>query len=259
MMRCLAMAAVVLGLATTMANRSFSQEFRIETELFSGKEKEPFAENLTLFSAGTVYDFPLIGPEEITVFDYVGGRFVILDTARRVKTTVDTDQILRFVAAVLTEASDEESPLVHPSFVQEYDKETGWLTLTDKHIVYRAKTIQPEDREAVAEYRRFADWYARLNSMRPGNLPPFARLELNKALASRNVIPERVELTISPKSRLATSKVELASRHVVTWKLLETDRNRIERVTEYLGTYNAVEYDEFVRQAAEPARDQKQR
>lgn len=228
-----------------------AQEFRIETELFSGKEVEPFAQNLTLFVNGSVYDFPLVpsgDPEEITVFDYDGGRFIILDTQGRRKTTVDTKQIVKFVSNVLTEAKsrDEESPLIYLKFKKEFDESRGLLTLTDKYVSYRVKTIQPENREIAAEYKRFADWYARLNAMRPGNLPPFARLELNKALESHGVIPERVELTISPKSRLATTKVELSSRHIVTWRLLENDRNRIDRVSEYMHNFALLDYDEYV-------------
>jgi hypothetical protein len=244
-------AAIAWGFLA-MAIPSQAQEFRIETELFSNKEKTPFAEHLTLFDNGRVYDFPLVGPEEITVFDYLEGRFVILDTSRRLKTTVAAKDILEFLTKILTEASGEEAPLVHPRFVEEFDPETKWLTLTDKHMVYRAQGIEPADKELSAEYRRFADWYARLNAIRPGNLPPYARLELNKALESRNLVPEKVELTITPRNRLA-GKIELASRHIVTWRLLETDRNRIDRVTEYLQKYQSVDYDEFIKRTVETA------
>jgi hypothetical protein len=237
-----------------MGALAHAQEFRIETELYSGKEAEPFAQNLTLFANGSVYDFPLVpsgDPEEITVFDYDGGRFIILDTNGRRKTTVDTKQIVKFVSNILTEAKsrDGESPLIYLKFKKEFDESSGLLTLTDKHVAYRVKTMRPEDPEIAAEYKRFADWYARLNAMRPGNLPPFARLELNKALESHGAIPERVELSISPKSRLSTSKVELSSRHVVTWRLLENDRKRIDRVSEYMHDFALLDYDEYVNRA----------
>ncbi|MCU0875712.1 MAG: hypothetical protein MUE50_25550, partial [Pirellulaceae bacterium] len=42
---------------------AMGEDFRIETDVFLGAEKEPVAQSVTLFSGGLVYDFPLIGPQ----------------------------------------------------------------------------------------------------------------------------------------------------------------------------------------------------
>jgi hypothetical protein len=223
-----------------------AQNFRIESEVFLGKEKEPVSESLTLFHGGVVYDFLLTAPEEISVFDPLRSRFVLLDVTRRVKATLTLDDLQAATEAIKTGADAKQHEyFLSPQFEQTFDAETLWLTLTSKHIIYRVKGITPRDAEAVERYQLFADWYARLNATRPGNLPPFARIELDRALAQRRLVPEEVELTLLPKNRLLGRKIELHSKHAFIWELGQTDFKRIETAGQYLATFETVSFQRY--------------
>ena len=187
-----------IGLGATDA---VGQEvFRVETDIFVGKQTEAL-QYLTLFTNRTVYDFRVTKPEEITVYDWQRNRIVLLDPARKWKASVSTDEVLSFTAALKTHVT-ESNPVfyaaTHPGFGETKEEADGWLTLGNKYVTYRFKGQQPKHPESVARYRDFADWSARLSAMRPGNLPPFARIETNKVIAERGWLPEEVERTIDP-------------------------------------------------------------
>ena len=73
MVKTLGISAVSLLACQILLTLAMAEDFRVETDVFVGGEKEPVAQNVTLFSGGLVYDFPLIGPQEITVFDAARG------------------------------------------------------------------------------------------------------------------------------------------------------------------------------------------
>ena len=220
-----------------------ADEFRVESDIFVGNQKEPIAKNLTLFSSGLVYDFPRMGPKEITVFDPARGRFVLLDPRRKVKTTVTTQELLELAAAMKVHAREMKGAFAfaaNPKFDQEMDDETGWLTLSSPSLTYRALCISPESSSAVASYRGFADWYARLNATRPGSLPPFARMELDRAISERRQVPQEVELTVEPERRFVGRKLVVRSKHLFNWRLSNVDRQQIEKAGTYMADFEAV-------------------
>jgi len=237
---------LVLGCSVPVASRA--QEFRVETDVFVGSQKKPVAQNLTIFVSGLVYDFPLMGPNEIAVLDPSRGRFVLLDTERKIKTTLTTQELLEFTASMKAQAQDAEGVVafaLNPQFDPSFDEQTGWLTLSSKLMTYRLKGSKPKQAAAVDLYRQFADWYARLNATRPGNLPPFARLELNKAAAERGLIPEDVELTVASSYRLVGKTMAIRSHHMINWRLPGTDRKRIDEAGDFLVNYPAVKFQEY--------------
>ena len=67
------------------------------------------------------------------------------------------------------------------------------LKLSGRPIEYIALGQRPEREGAAKIYRHFADWYARLNATRPGNLPAGARLALNEELGRRELLPREVD------------------------------------------------------------------
>ncbi|MFO0818748.1 MAG: hypothetical protein U1A77_12450 [Pirellulales bacterium] len=222
------------------------ESFRVETDIFVGKQTEPL-QYLTLFTDRIVYDFRVTKPEEITIYDWDRHRIVLIDPARKWKATLVTDEVLGFTAALKTHVS-ESNPVfyaaTHPNFGEVAETEDGWFSLANKHITYRFKGAPPKNAESVARYREFADWSARLSAMRPGNLPPFARIETNKQLAERGWLPEEVERIIDP-ARIGQKKVEVRSRHLTNWLLSESDRKRMERVGDHLATFQEVSFQEF--------------
>lgn len=221
--------------------------FRMETEIFVAGEAKPAVEYLTLFTDATIYDFRITKPEELAVFDLQRNRIVVLDPSTKRKTTISTDDILQFTAGIKAEV-DETNPIffaaAHPQLESSADEEGRWLTLSSKHLTYRIKGSRPKQASAARRYQEFADWSARLSAMRLGNLPPFARIELNKAAAERGWIPEEVERIVNP-GKLGQRKQEVRSTHLVNWLLSEEDRKKIERTGDQLASYREVSIGEF--------------
>ena len=239
------------GLLLAAASQSFAQDFRMESAVYSGTEKEPFSESLTLFKAGVVYDFALPEFDEVTVYDAAHARFVLLDNTRRVKAIYDTADLLTFVEKLRSEPEfAKQRFLLNPEFKEEHSPETRWLTLTADQITYRAKTHKLDEPDAARTYRKFADWFARFNAAYRGSVHSLARLELNRALAEKGFVPEEVELTVTPKSfaGIGGKKLEIRSRHLYN-KLSETDQKRIEKAGAGMADYTQVSLAEFKKSA----------
>lgn len=254
----------LLWLAGTLAGLpavADGQDFRVDTEVFDGRQKEPIVETLTIFTGGMVYDF-LLTEHEVTVFDPLRGRFTLLDEARQVKASIATQELMEFSLGLETHAAESKDTLLafaaRPQFetAQEDVNQNGQalvrIKLTGKPLEYVVLGQQPQRPEAVQVYRHFADWYARLNATRPLNLPAGARLAVNQAIAERNLLPLEITRTITPSSRL-NKKEELKSRHLVNWALSGKDRHEIERVSDMLATFKVVSYDEYRRAPAHAA------
>lgn len=240
-----------LLLSCWISGFAWSDEFRVDTDIYVGKQKQPIAQNLTIFTSGLVYDFPLAGPEEITVFDPAHGRFVLLDCQRKVKTTLTTTEIVEFAAAMKVQAQEIGGVVAFaasPQFEHHFDQKNQRLTLSSELMTYRTKGAPPRSESAAASYRNFADWYARLNATRPGNLPPFARIELNKAIAERGLIPEEVERRIAPKNRLVGRELVVRSQHNIVWQLTNTDRKRIEKAGTDMVSFQSVSFRDYQRE-----------
>ena len=100
---------------------------------------------------------------------------------------------------------------------------------------------------ADEQFREFADWYARLNAIRPGNLPPFGRLELNEALARRQLVPEEIDRTIVLDGRFGAKKVKACSRQSFVWTLSGTDRKRVEKAGRLMAELQEITPPEYWR------------
>jgi hypothetical protein len=221
-------------------------EFRIETDVFVDDGKEPAVATLTIFSEGVVYDFLLTGVEEITVFDQQRQRLVLLDTKRKVKTELTFDSVLEYVAQMKVQLSEANRETFLAEQLDIRSDEAEWLTLTNGDVTYRAEGTSPKFPEAATEYQLFADWYARLNAMREGNPPPFARIRLNAELASRGLVPKTIERTIVQKRGLQQKTQTLRSQHLANWRLSQTDRKQIDRAGTYLVSFADVPFPEYL-------------
>jgi hypothetical protein len=237
------------------ALNGLAEEFRIETDVFVDNGKEPAVETLTIFSGGVVYDFLLKGAEEITVLDRDHDRLVLLDPKRKVKAELTLDGILTYVAQMKTHLSEADREFLLGAEMKAVTDEEGWLSLSNGRVTYRAEGITPKPKNAAAEYQQFADWYARLNAMRPGNSPPFARIQLNSELATRGLIPKTIERTIVQRRGLQDKKDTLRSQHLANWRLSQTDRKQIDRAGTYLADFAEVSFREYA-QLPEEAPDE---
>jgi hypothetical protein len=248
---------LALPLVACLLSVGLGQEFRVDTELFQTPEKEPFLQTLTIFtdgSAGPIYDFRLTDPPEVTVFDPLRGRFTLLDESRRVKATVMTQDLLDFTLELERQAVKERDPLFSFSAAPQFEitekaiEQSGQsqveLRLTAKPLTYVAIAQKPQRPEAARVYRHFADWCARLNATRPGNLPPGARLVLNEELAQRELLP--LDITrITPPAGPFGKKLELRSEHRVNWSLSGEDQKKIAKAGDMMATFQEIAYNQY--------------
>ncbi len=256
----LACLALIVGATTASAE---GLEFRVDTELFRSDDKKPILEQLTIFTAdGTVYDFSLTTPKETMVFDPRNGRFTLLEETRQVKAIVTTQELINFALALENEAAKEHDPLfafcASPHF-ETTDKDINHngqpmteLRLAAKPLSYTAIGLKAEKPDAAKAYRHFADWCARLNSSRGGNLPSNARLVLNDKLAERALLPFEVTRTI-PATKPLGKKLDLKSKHLVNWALADTDRKKIEAASDMIAKFPVVSYQEYLSGGAKAA------
>jgi hypothetical protein len=223
-------------------------DFRIESKVFVADEKEPVNGNLTLFYQNAVYDFFEGTPREITIYDPRQKHFTLLDVERQVKTRIDEATLLEFVAGIKVRAAKGGALVresAYPKFKLEEDSSTKTVVLNGDRIRYVAQGHEFASAEAERQYQEFADMYARLNATRKGALPPMARLELNTALAQRHLLPIAVTRTTRSQHLLLGETQIARSEHVVTWRLLRSDEERIDKANAQLVSFKAVAFDEF--------------
>lgn len=238
---------------TRFSNSVSAEDFRMETDVFAGTDANPIVETLTIFRDQVIYDFMSSEGEEITIFNIPKGSLVLLDTRRKLKTTITTSQLMAFTAAVKSgPAPANQSHLLTPQFREKYDEANQVLTLSDVQLTYRVEGIKPQHPDYARRFQLFADWYARLNATRVGNPPPFGRIELNESLAKRGLIPAQIERTVGPATSPERQK-KMRSRHLTNWQLTDTDRKRIHRAEECRKHFQEVTAERYWQTASMPS------
>lgn len=248
-----AIAMIVAFLLPALAAApSAAVDFRVENRVFLDDEEEPRAQSTTLFYHGVVYDY-LEDPAEVTVFDPSRGRFILLDLKRRVRTEVPAERVEKLVERVGQWAGEHSDPflrfLAKPELDTDFDPDSGVLTLASKWLTYRAETEAAPSEAASRQYREFCDAYSKLNTLlNPGGRPPFARLELDAALARHGRFPREIHLQMRPKQGFMAKRIEISSRHQLIGRLVESDRDRIAQTDQYLAIFQPVPFGEYQRQ-----------
>jgi hypothetical protein len=227
-----------------------AQDFRVETQVYAGSDPQPYASNLTLFAGGAAYDFALAS-DETTVFDPAHERFALLDTKRKVRTELNLAELGKYTEDLRAKErlKSKEPFLFDPRFKVSYAAASRRLTLDSPVIVYRAVGIAPpaEQSSAVGMFGQFADWSLRLNATHARSFPPFARMELNRELQQRGLVPEQVELEFTPSSD-PSQKAVYRSRQTFAWTLTDEDQRRIELVARQLLEFTPISFDAYRKQ-----------
>ena len=232
-----------------------AEDFCIHTKVHLGKEA---VESVTMFRGGVVYDF-IDSPEEITILDPPRDRFVVLDVTRKVKVAVTEVTIKAFSEKLRQEAQARKVDLLvflaDPKFDETYDESSGELSMTSPWMSYKVKTAEPKFPVATAQYAAYSDAQTQLNTLlKPGSLPPFARMALNSALADRGRLPTEVQLTRYAQTR-GSKQVTIKAEHRLQWRLLEADRERIDAADRHLATFTEVSLGDYIRRpTATPAK-----
>jgi hypothetical protein len=229
-------------------------DFRLENKVYVGNQDQPRVESTTIFSGGVVYDY-LKEPPETTVFDPAERRFVLLDLARKVRTEVTTEAVLRFIRRLKEQyrsgprADPYTKFLASPHFDQGFDESTGELTFRSSWMTYRLRGVDAESPEMARQYREFSDWQLRLNTLiNPGHRLPFARMVVNAALEQRVQLPREVHLTLAPRKGFPSRQTTVRSEHQLARQLVESDRDRVAQTGELMVIYPAVAFEQYQRE-----------
>jgi hypothetical protein len=243
------------------------QDFRIDTEVFIGAEKKPEVEMLTIFSGGRIYDFRLTSPAEITIYEPARANITLLDVEQKLRTDLKTTHLLDAAVELQAAAMQSDDAIFKAAAKPGYEPrsedfaENGnqyiRLLFEGRPIQYTVVAQKPRHAEAATHYKYFADWSARLSSVRPPNFPAGARLELNEALGKQGLIPIRVEKVI--QGGILNRKVEVRSEHLVNWILSSEDRRRIDKAGDQLANSKPVEFKEYCRLTSPKPQQQAQR
>ncbi|MEM8945919.1 MAG: hypothetical protein AAGD11_12145 [Planctomycetota bacterium] len=222
-------------------------ELRIETDVYSGDDSDSLSHTVTLFDAGTVYDFA-DKQQQVAVFRLPTasreGQFILLDLAAKRRTEVSTEKIETLMSKLSKWAMEQEDEMLKfsakPDFDETYESESGQLLLDSEQWTYTVATVPAEDDGTLKDYRKFVDWYTRLNVMMHGAPPPGPRLALNAALEKHGVVPVEI------RRKIEAEDTSLRATHLFSWRLSREDRAQVEQVREQLASFEKVDNKNFL-------------
>ena len=225
------------------------QNFRIDSKVFASPDSQSTGQTTTLFFNGVVYNFAS-GPEEITIFDPAGGRFVLLNPAHKIKTILSTSDLMERSNQLKAWCAKQDDPFLrfaaNPQFEERFNHASGELILGDPVMTYRIKTVGVNEELILRQYQAFSDGFARLSVM-PGSIkiPPFPRIQVNSALFRRHRIPEQVDLEIPAQRSLGGVAISMRSQHTMVWRLDEPDLEKIRQAQRYEQSFQSVSFRQF--------------
>jgi hypothetical protein len=240
--------------------------FRVESEVFANGGEAPIARSLTLFRDGIAWDFlePAAAKDgselsgEIVLHDPARERVVLVDPTRNLKTQVDSIRLERLSVSLASWARKSDDRLVRwaggPDFGEGMTESDDRIELVGPRVRYAIDFATPPTAEAAGVYRRFADTAILLKALvRPGGLPPFPRLAINRRVAAAGGIPTEVSLEIDSRAAMVTGRADtLRCVHKFHPRLLAGDLSRIEEAESRVAVATQVELADF---AAAPAPD----
>lgn len=235
---------------------------RVESEIFAGGSA-PVARSLTLFRDGVAWDFlelPAAGKgrgaarlelAEIALHDPARERIVIIDPVRHVKTQVEAIRLERLSVSLAKWARGSDDRLVRwaggPDFAADLTETEGTIELAGPRVRYAVAHAAAPSPEAARAYRTFADSALLLKALvRPGGIPPFPRLALNRRLEAAGAIPSEVTLEVEPRLGALGGQAErLTCVHKVHPAILPEDAAKIEEAEAHVATAEAVDLAAF--------------
>jgi hypothetical protein len=269
------LSALLAAPLATRGGRAEELAFRVESEVFVNGVDEPVARSLTLFRAGVAWDFldppkaargerqsggaPAAG--EIVLHDPARERVVLVDPVRNLKTQIDAIRLDRLSASLSSWARKSDDKLVRwaggPDFGEGLTESRERIELAGPRVRYAVEFTAAPSPEAAAAYQRFADTAILLKALvRPGGVPPFPRLAINRRVALAGGIPTEVTLDYDARAIKVPGRSDsLRCVHKIHPRLLAADLSRIEDAESSVGLAKQVDLAEFVAGPARPAGD----
>jgi hypothetical protein len=223
-----------------------SDEFRVDTDIFVGDNPKPAKQTITLFSQGAFYDFALDESSSITLIEPSKNRITLFDQLRQAKSVVDTQQLAKLVAEARQQATQGELAKLFDTAKQvQFDSVANRLSVGGKQLTYEATMQQPPSDQMASLYADFADWSARMNAVYPPHFPPYLRLELNKAVAQRGMLPLEIRRLVNHGGQSSVVRCRLHTN----WRLSSEDHKKIARVAEMMDSFAEVNTSDFFSRA----------
>lgn len=240
----LPLALIVLSASAACSRPASAQDFKVATRVLQrgagdGRWNE-VGQSVTLFHAGKVYDYmQQIG--EVIVHEPAENQFVIFSfNGNDQATTLHFSELQRFLKVAHSEtqehlqrlAAEGESTArrrqamqfqLDPRFEESYDPARKALTLISPLLRYEVVTEKVDRPQVTRQYLQYADWAARMNYvLHSGSLYPSVRLQVNRSLAERELIPTQVRLLLDGEVPL-----HLKAEHKFEWTLGTIDKSMI--------------------------------
>lgn len=241
---------MVLMLALIPTN-SIAQEFRVESQIYTGESSEPASRNLTLYTPKLVYDFlmsPRVGEEpiEIVIYEPHQQLVVLLDPKRKVRVELTSLQLTQICEGLKKETLQNERTrfLVDAEFKEDTDWSENALTLISPSITYRVEGKRPNDPSMLPIFFETLDVLTRLKATDPTRIPPYPRLQLNQSIRKIGWLPSRVEITVQSNDFFPNS-FSARSKHNVTNGLTSGDRDQVQEAKKAWAQFKAVDLAEF--------------
>lgn len=224
---------VAISTAIASAPSACAQEFRIETMIYSGSDKEPLFQNVTLFQGNLVFDLKLdqaTPPNvlETRIYNSRTRSVSLLDHNKKSQVELTDHRLLQLVESLRKEVSGnaELAFLTNEAFTETEDVTTNSIELSSTTFKYNVSGQRPPNASYLSIYAEFLDCFTRLNASHPGGFPPFARLRLNESIKKMGWIPTKVEIVMQPNT-LIPNGVKMSSSHTLIDGLSEQDQTRI--------------------------------
>ncbi len=227
-----------------MASVCGAQEFSIYTRVYEESDgkvaKNPICRSHTILHANRGYDF-ISELGQVTISDFGSRRVTVLHGSRKLATSFsfeDLEQQIekahqsaeKFLKEPIQQtgfntelASDFIRFQLQPEFQEVYDSDRKYLTLTSDILTYEASCAPPPAAKTLDTYLRFTDWTAQVNYVLISQaMLPGPRLQLNRVLKSKEVLPVQIVLTMH-----IGRGVKLRAEHQYQWELEKTERQMI--------------------------------
>jgi len=232
--RCVSLAMLIAAWAPLAS----AQELRLYTSTYDCATQSQIATSRTIFHAGKVYDV-LSASGEVTIYETVPRKFTLLQINSATAAEVTQDQLRRFLQIAEEKVQEQAAELarqpgtppgalqllelqLHPSFEKKSDPPNRF-SLISPRCLYEVETIAPPEPAVAEAYLKYADAIAELNAvLNPHSMLPGPRLQVNKELRERGVLPVLVRRQVE-----TDRTVDLKVKHEWRWRLEDIDRQLI--------------------------------
>ncbi len=160
-----------------------------------------------------------------------------MDLEKNQKTELRVTQLTRFREELQLRAEKTTDAGVRFLLQPKFDKQVGSTAaervFQSEYITYQVETTSPRSAAIVEQYRQFSDLSATMNAMLNRGWPPFARLQVNAALAEEKFDSDESQPAL-PEQVVARQRKHFRSEHELHTRVTDSDQQKIAQAEEHL-------------------------